>query len=67
MTAEDKCKVFGELLEWARKSNESVLYLEERIYAVKMPSSMVTLVKAGSMQEAENKAKVLILKKKGLF
>lgn len=67
MTAEEKNKACSELLEWARLSKDNVLYLEERIYAVKMPSSMVTLVKASSAEEAENKVKVLVLKKRGLF
>lgn len=52
MTAEDRCNVCKELLEWAESTKEQVRYMEEKIYAVRVSGDMVVLVKASS----ENKA-----------
>lgn len=52
MTAEDRCKVCKELLEWAERTKEQINYMEEKIYAVRVSEEMVVLVKASS----ENKA-----------
>lgn len=51
MTAEDRCQFCKDLLN----SKEEVMYMEERIYAVKV-FDMVTLVKANNPREAKAKA-----------
>lgn len=50
MTAEDRCRVCKDLLN----SKEEVVYMEERIYAVRV-LDMVTLVKANNPREAKTK------------
>lgn len=57
MTAEKKCEVCKGLLDWAKTTNEDVLYMEERVYAVKMPDGMCTLVRADNPREAVAKAR----------
>ncbi len=51
MTAEDKCRVCKDLLKWGKNTEDTVRYMEERIYAVKAPNG-VMLVEASSAQEA---------------
>lgn len=52
MTAEDRCKVCKELLEWAKYTKAQVKYMEEKIYAVRVSEEMVVLVKASSANKA---------------
>lgn len=52
MTAEDRCKVCKELLEWAESTKEQARYMEEKIYAVRVSEKMVVLVKASSQAKA---------------
>lgn len=57
MTAEEKCQVCKELLRWARHpKSEDCMYMQERVYAVKIPGGMVTLVDAQDPYEARTKA-----------
>ncbi len=58
MTAEDRCKVFKDLLLWAWRHEGEVLYMEERVYAVSNGKS-VTLVIAGNPKEAKDKVREL--------
>lgn len=55
MTAEDRCKVFKDLFKWAENKENEVLYLEERIYAVRVSPESVVLIKAKSYEEAYRK------------
>lgn len=52
MTAEEKCEVCNDLMEWASRTKEQVMYMEERIYAVRVSDVMVVLVKASSEDKA---------------
>lgn len=54
MTAEEKCEVLKELLEWSKYSKEQVLYMEEKIYAVRVGIGVV-IVKADSYDQALRK------------
>lgn len=57
MTAEEKCAFLKQLIKWAKSTPESeYLYMEERIYAVRVPSGMVVLVEANNPKEAVAKA-----------
>lgn len=51
MTAEERCEVCKDLIEWS-KSGESWQYMEERIYAVDMGHGRVMLLKAKSYLDA---------------
>ena len=51
MTAEKRCQVCKDLLSWSKTSSEDCLYMEERIYAVKISGGMVTLVEAANPDE----------------
>lgn len=51
MTAEDKCKVLKDLLTWADTTKEQLLYMQERIYAVRTEQG-VMIVKAKNPQHA---------------
>ena len=57
MTAEEKCAFLKQLIKWAKSTPESeYLYMEERIYAVRVPNGMVVLVEANNPKEAVAKA-----------
>ena len=51
MTAEEKCKVLKDLLAWAKMTKEQVIYMQERIYAVRTEQG-VMIVKASNPQHA---------------
>lgn len=51
MTAEDECKFCKSLIRWGKYSKFDTMYMEERIYAVKLPNG-VALVEAKSEREA---------------
>ena len=57
MTAEDKCMVCNELIDWAEGDEDVFQYMEERIYAVNMGKGRVMLVKANSYVEALEKSR----------
>lgn len=54
MTAEDKCKVLKDLLIWSEQTKQQCLYMEEKIYAVRIDIGVV-IVKADSFQQALDK------------
>ena len=55
MTAEDRCKVYKDLFKWAENKENEITYLEEGMYAVRVASECVVLIKAKSEQEAYRK------------
>ena len=58
MSAEDRCRVCKELLEWSKTTDtREALYMEEKVYAVKIGYEKVMLVKADSEVEAIRKAR----------
>lgn len=52
MSEEDRAKVYKDLFNWAESTKEQVIYLENRMYAVRVDIDMVVLVKAKSYDEA---------------
>lgn len=51
MTAEEKCKVLKDLLDWSDTTKEQVMYMQERIYAVRTEQG-VMIVRANNPQHA---------------
>lgn len=51
MTAEEKCRFCKSLIRWAKYGISDTMYMEERIYAVKLPNG-VALVEARSQKDA---------------
>lgn len=52
MSEEDRVKVYKGLFNWAESTKEQAIYLENRMYAVRVDIDMVVLVKAKSYDEA---------------
>ena len=55
MTAEDRCKVCKELIKWSTLEDSSVMYMENRIYAVAVGNGVVALVEANNPDKAYEK------------
>lgn len=55
MTIEDRCKVCKELIKWSTFEDSSVMYMEDRVYAVAVGVGVVVLVEANSHDEAYEK------------
>lgn len=51
MTAEEKCRFCKSLIRWAKYGISDTMYMEEKIYAVKLPNG-VALVEARSQVDA---------------
>jgi len=52
MNANDRVKVYKDLFDWAESTKEQVIYLQSRMYAVRVGIDMVVLVKAKNYDEA---------------
>ena len=52
MKIEDRCKVCKELIKWSTFEDSSVMYMENRIYAVAVGYGVVTLVVADDPDKA---------------
>lgn len=63
MTAEEKCRFCKSLIRWAKYGISDTIYMEEKIYAVKLPNG-VALVEARSEKEAKEKAGDMVDSKK---
>ena len=52
MTIEDRCKVCKELIKWSTFEDSSVMYMEDRVYAVAVGTGVVALVVADDPDKA---------------
>ena len=58
MTDKEKREIFEELLRWVESNREeAVLYLQDRLYVVRISADVVALVKADDPRAAIIKAK----------
>jgi hypothetical protein len=55
MTVEDRCKVCKELIKWSAFEDSSVMYMEDRVYAVAVWTGVVALVEADDPDKAYEK------------
>jgi hypothetical protein len=55
MTVEDRCKVCKELIKWSAFEDSSVMYMEDKVYAVAVGIGVVALVEANNPDEAYEK------------